>query len=419
MKIWILNHYATSMYFDGKGRHHWFAKYLKQQGHFVKIFCAATLHRNNGQELINYAGEEKVGYDDVPYIFVEARPYSGNAYQRILNMFDYARHVKQMIYKCVKKEEKPDLILASSVHPFTLIAGIQIAKKLKVPCLCEIRDLWPETFISLGRLKANSLLAKFLYIGEKNIYKKADGLIFTMEGWKDYFNEKKWNKIIENKKVFYINNMVDLGMFNSEMEDNAFTDEDLDDRNAFKVIYIGSIRMANSLKSLVEAGKELQEENIKILIYGEGDDRKRLENFCDENNLSHIKFKGYVERKRVPYILSKSDLNILNYVKASIFKFGASQNKFFEYLASGKPILANNVYNYSLIKKYQCGIEKNIDNSKDYRNAILEIKNLDKKQYEQMCKNTMLAAEDCDYKKRSKELEEAIEIVVKEYQKNT
>lgn len=32
-----------------------------------------------------------------------------------------------------------------------------------------------------------------------------------MEGWKDYFNEKKWNKIIENKKVFYINNMVDLG----------------------------------------------------------------------------------------------------------------------------------------------------------------------------------------------------------------
>lgn len=137
----------------------------------MKIFCAATLHRNNGQELINYAGEEKVGYDDVPYIFVEARPYSGNAYQRILNMFDYARHVKQMIYKCVKKEEKPDLILASSVHPFTLIAGIQIAKKLKVSCLCEIRDLWSETFISLGRLKANSLLAKFLYIGEKNIYK--------------------------------------------------------------------------------------------------------------------------------------------------------------------------------------------------------------------------------------------------------
>lgn len=417
MKIWILDHYATSMFINGKGRDHWFGKYLKDQGHAVKIFCATTSHKSGKEEMVDYIGKEQVRYDDIPYIFIKARSYNGNGYQRILNMLDYAWYVKQMVCKYAKKEGKPDIILAASVHPFTLIAGNQIAKKLEIPCICEIRDLWPETFVSLGKVKNNSLLARCLYMGEKHIYKKADSLIFTMEGWRDYFNEKNWNKIIENKRVFYINNMVDLDMFNREVIENAFEDEDLDDRNTFKVIYVGSIRMANALQLLLEAGKELKDENIKILIYGEGGDRERLEKFCRNNNLSHVKFKGYVERKRVPYILSKSDLNILNYVRASIFRFGASQNKFFEYLASGKPVLANNVYNYSLIKKYQCGIEKNIDNPKDYRDAILEIKNMDQKQYQKMCENAMTAARECDYKKRSKELEDAMKIVVKEYRK--
>ena len=44
MKIWILNHYATDMYFDGGGRHQSLAKYLIKLGHDVKIFCANTVH---------------------------------------------------------------------------------------------------------------------------------------------------------------------------------------------------------------------------------------------------------------------------------------------------------------------------------------------------------------------------------------
>ena len=39
------------------------------------------------------------------------------------------------------------------VHPLTLVAGIKIGKKLKVPCICEIRDLWPESFIAHNILK--------------------------------------------------------------------------------------------------------------------------------------------------------------------------------------------------------------------------------------------------------------------------
>ena len=54
-----------------------------------------------------------------------------------------------------------------------------------------------------------------------------------------------------------------------------------------------------------------------------------------KENLKNVKFKGKVEKKYIPYILSKSNLNILNYKQADTWKYGGSQNKQFEYLASG------------------------------------------------------------------------------------
>ncbi len=53
-----------------------------------------------------------------------------------------------------------------------------------------------------------------LYKGEKWIYKKADALIFTVEGGPKYLRDKEWDKesggSIDLKRVFYINNGIDL-----------------------------------------------------------------------------------------------------------------------------------------------------------------------------------------------------------------
>ena len=62
MKVWILNHYATDMYFDSGGRHHSLAKYLIKLGHDVKIFCANTEH--NSSRIVDtkgclYVGEQE------------------------------------------------------------------------------------------------------------------------------------------------------------------------------------------------------------------------------------------------------------------------------------------------------------------------------------------------------------------------
>ena len=74
-----------------------------------------------------------------------------------------------------------------------MLAGLKIARKYKIPCICEIRDFWPEVFFFGGKLKEKSLLGRLLLAGERYIYTKADALTFFKEGDHTYIQEKKWD----------------------------------------------------------------------------------------------------------------------------------------------------------------------------------------------------------------------------------
>lgn len=403
--IWILNHYATSMFRDHGGRHYWFAKYLLNKKYKPTIFCASTIH--NSDEVIDTKKKRYISCttDKIPFVFINTPPYKGNGIKRIFNMMAFYKSLF-----CITKEYadlygKPDIILASSVHPLTLVAGIKIAKKMAIPCICEIRDLWPEGFIAYGLLKQNNLLARILYHGEKWIYIKADKIIFTMEGGKDYIVEKGWDKAsggpIDLDKVYHINNGVDLDAFNYNKEHYQIEDPDLENKNTFKVIYTGSIRMVNKVALLLDAAKILQEkgvEDIKFLIWGDGNERKQLEARVKEENLTNVSFKGRVDKKYIPYILSKSNLNILNYAYHDIWKYGGSQNKTFEYLASARPVLSTIAMGYDIIEKYGAGICLSDQLKEHISDAIYNISRMDENDYLAKCQNARNAAHDYDFK---------------------
>ncbi|NLZ95045.1 MAG: glycosyltransferase family 4 protein, partial [Bacteroidales bacterium] len=213
-KIWLWNHYATDMYKNKGGRHYWFAENLIKEGYDSTVFCANTYH--NKSEFID-TGKKKYVIDilnGIPFVFVKTTTALGNGLDRVKNIGLFYWNLRSVAKAYAKEHGKPDVIIASSVHPLTMVAGIQIAKKMNVPCICEIRDLWPEAIFSFNKAKENSILGKVLVIGEHWIYKKADALIFTKEGDTDYIKEKKWDTVqggdINLDKAHYINNGVDV-----------------------------------------------------------------------------------------------------------------------------------------------------------------------------------------------------------------
>ncbi|MGI6145772.1 MAG: glycosyltransferase family 4 protein [Peptococcia bacterium] len=416
--IWIWNHYATGTFYNKGGRHYWFAENLIKNGYKPTIFCGNTQH--NSDNIINISKGKYITKTvaNIPYVFVKTVAYKGNGFQRIKNIYTFYKNLFLVAKEYAQKYGKPDVILASSVHPLTLVAGIKIAKKFGVPCICEVRDLWPESLVAYGFLKRNSLIAKLLYQGEKWIYKRADKLIFTMEGGKDYIIDQGWDKgsggPVDLDKVYHINNGVDLEVFDYNRKYNLFEDDDINKEDFFKVIYAGSIRKANNLDLIINAAKYLNEKkdrDIKFIIFGDGSEREILENKCIVENISNVIFKGKVNKKYIPYIVSKSNLNILNYSYHDIWKYGGSQNKSFEYFASGRPVLSTISMGYDIIKKFGAGISLSDQSAESIGEAIIKIKNLNRDEYKTMCNNARKAAQEYDYKVLTKRLISIIEDV--------
>ena len=406
--VWIWNHYATNTFFDQGGRHYWFAENLIKEGYKPTIFCATTIHNSN--EIVDTKGKKYStdSVNDIPYVFVNTPEYKGNGKKRIVNMISFYRRLFIVANEHAELNGKPDVIVASSVHPLTLVAGIKIANKFGIPCICEVRDLWPESIVAYGSLKRNSMIAKLLYQGEKWIYEKADKLVFTMEGGRDYIIEKGWDKDhggpIDINKVYHINNGVDLGEFNQNKKSFQLKDEDLDNKEIFKVVYTGSIRLVNKVELLIDVAKQLEDVKVKFLIWGDGDQVETIKRRIRNEGLSNIVLKGKVEKKNIPSILVRADLNIILGETNELFRFGLSPNKLFEYLAAGKPILQTFNANYSIVSQNRVGVEVANNDPKEIAEAIRKFIDMNELEYLKFCENAILLSNDYSYEKLTNEL---------------
>lgn len=413
--IWIINHYALTPAQGGLCRHYYFAKELIKRGYTVRIFTSSVIH-NTSLNMI--AQSEKrffkdVEYNGVNYTYLKSSSYHGNGLARIKNMLGFAGAIKKIWKKY--SWEKPDIIYTSSPDLFTARNAVKFAKKHKLPCVTEVRDLWPLSVVEYKGYSNSNPLIKMLYGFEKKIYQNCDALIFTMEGGKDYIRDKKWDKKVDLDKVFHINNGLDVELQREQREEFTLDDGDLNGEE-FKVIYAGSVRTANSVDLLVRAAEMLQEQHdIKFIIYGDGDKREELEKYCAEHNLTNIVFKGRVDKKYIPYICSKASVNVISVKQTGVSKYGVSWNKLFDYMGAGKPIISNVAVNYDLIERYGCGISLPDQNPQTMADAVLRLYSLSPEEYDKMCKNATDAAEHYDYENLTTKLEEAMNYAVEHY----
>ncbi len=376
------------------------AQYLMEFGYDVTIIGGSYLHNSDINLIENREKYSERTYDGIKFIHIRTKKYSSNGLMRFYNLIEFTLR----LFFLSSKFEKPDVIVQTATVPFGNLL-YYMAKKFKSYYIVDVVDLWPESFVAFGLVSKNNPLLKLAYRAERWLYQKADDVVFSMEGGKDYIIEKGWDLesggVIDLDKIHYINNGVDLKDFDENKELFKIEDLDLENDEIFKIIYLGSVRLANNLKQLIDAASLLKDKsNIRFLIYGDGDDREFLINYCRDNNVNNVIFKQkWVELKYVPYILSRSSLNILNYMPTPIERFGGSQSKSFQYMASGKPICSNLEMGYCPITKFNLGVAQGFNNSREYADAILSFVNMDSEKYDSISNNARQAAENYDYRK--------------------
>lgn len=408
-KIWIVNYYSLPPEFVANPRHLEFSYNLRKEGYDVTTISAGYLSDKNIDLVPDNRKYLEVVYGEDKFIHIKVRNYIGNGINRMISIFQFAWR----LFRYRKHFEKPDIILHNIHAPFDYPV-LWCAKWFKSKYIVEAWDLWPDSFVRFGLVSKKNSIVKVAYGIERRLYIKADKIIFSFEGGIDYLKEKKWTTEfggkIDSSKVFYINNGVNLEKFQSDIEQYQLRDTDLEEVSNFKVIYLGSVRLVNNIKHLIDAAKILKgNSKIKFLIYGDGSDRAYLEEYCKVNEIDNVIFKEkWIPLRNVPYVLSRSSLNILNYQK-DFGIYGVSSGKLFQYLASGKPICSNIKMNYCLIEKNNLGIAKNLETPQEYADAILSIASLDNLSYNAICNRVKEVSKQFDYKALSKKLIKVIE----------
>lgn len=384
MKIWILNHYATRTPENGGGgRHYYLARELVKKGYEVMIIASGFSHYDYEEtQQYNKKGFSTNNVGGINYCWIKTFPYNSNSWRRIVNMLSYA----SKLYLVGKNFERPDLIIASSMHPFTWISGYLLARRFGCRFVSEVRDLWPETAIQYDYFKRNSIPAIMLNQIEKFIYYRSEKIIVLLPGAIHYVSDQG----ISSDKVVYLPNGADeeLYKFDNEEAEHLFNEYAkrypiLLEKGKFKILYTGSHGLVNILDLLLSAAQLISEQkmrDIHFILIGTGPEKDRLIETAKKMNLDNVSFADPVPRAVIPYILNRcADLCIELMPDINLYsKFGVSPNKLFDYIASGKPvIMVGNPFD-NLVLKANCGVVVKSEKPEDLVSAIIQCSQMDK-----------------------------------------
>jgi len=403
MNIWLINHYAVPPQYYPLARQTYFAKHLMALGHTVSIFAASTVHNSDQNLITGKEGWREETVDGVHYVYIRCLDYQGSGLRRVYNICEFAWKLPGVC----KQFPKPDAIVATSMPPTSCAVGVHLARKYHCRGIAEIADLWPESIVAYGIAGPHNPAVLALRWLEKWIYRKADAIVFTMEGAYDYIMEQGWEKEVPRSKVHYINNGVDLETFIYNREHFQLDDPDLDDPSFIKIIYTGAIRKVNHIGALVDAAAQVRDSRIKFLVWGDGDELPALRQRVLDEGIKNVVFKGKVEKKYIPSIVSRADYNYMYGADNGIFRFGISPNKLFDYFAAGKPVLMCIKANYNPAERFSCGLI--CSSEAEFLEILAKIPSISKEDYAAMSQGAENGAKEYNFERLTRKLLSLIE----------
>lgn len=388
--VWIVNYYTAPPEKASNPRYLQLAHYFMKDGYKVITF--------------NHSFEEEETfqckqYGEYDFVHVKSPYYVGNSLKRMYSIWKFA----QTLNSHCKEFEKPDIVL-QNIHPPFDYPIVKMAKKLGAKYIAEAWDLWPDNFAVYGLMSRSNPVMKMAYQIEKRYYYAADEIVFTFKGAFDYLKNKGWTTEtggkIDMNHVHYINNGIDLEQFDKDVVAHPRNDADLNDADTYKIIYLGSINLANNVQTLIEVAQLLQDSpKYRFIFYGDGAHREQLEQLVKEQQIKNVVFK----EKRIPlaecaWVVSQATVNVMNYTKGFAY-MGVSAGKMFQYLAAGKPIVCNVEISYDdIITDNHLGVARDLITAEEFATEIRRIAEQPQEQYDAMCKRVRDVAARFDYK---------------------
>ena len=340
------------------------ARRLIQKGHQVTMVCGGD-HKRLG---LAESGKNNIyrGVIDGIDVVQISMPYSNNdgIGKRSWIFLRFARKAIRIAMK-----ENYDLLFATSTPLTDGLPGIAAKWFRKKKFVFEVRDLWPELPKALGM--KNPFLLWGMSVLEKCSYHAADACVGLSPG----ICEGIIRRSQKGKPVAMIPNGCDLDLF-APSPDKPEVIPGVKPTDTVAV-FTGAHGVANGLDAVLDMAKVLRDKNrddIKLVFVGEGKMKSYLMERAAMENLSNCIFLGNMPKKELSDVMSRADIGMMVLANVPAFYYGTSPNKFFDYIASGLPVV-NNYPGWlaDLINANHCGIAVKPEKPELFADAVIQM----------------------------------------------
>jgi glycosyltransferase involved in cell wall biosynthesis len=373
MNILIINHYAGSPNLGMEFRPYYFAKEWIKLGHKVIILASDFSHLRSKQPIVE-SDLQCENMDGIVYVWIKTTKYKSSGFKRILNILTFT--TKLLInYKKITALANPEIVIASSTYPLDIYPAHCIAKKNKAKLIFEVHDLWPLSPMELGGYTKFHPFILVMQLAENYAYKHCDKVVSILPHAKRHMTEHG----LKEEKFCHIPNGIVLEDWMSPKalpEKLQKVMDRLRSEGSFLVGYTGAHGIANSLRSIIDAVSKLINRNVVLVLIGGGQEKKKLVSFVEKNHFMNIYFFDPIDKYAVPTFLKQMDVLYIGLKKESLFRFGISPNKLFDYMMASKPIIQAIEAGNNLIKEANCGLCVEPENSEAISEAIIKMQSM-------------------------------------------
>lgn len=371
MNILYINHYAGSPEMGMEFRPYYLAREWVKIGHKVTIIAASYSHlrKHNPNVVKNY--DESI-IDGIKYIWIKTDTYNGNGISRAKTMFQFVHRIKSNANK-IMIEENPDIVITSSTYPLDTYAGQKLKKiNPNLKLIHEVHDMWPLTPMLLGGMSKYNPFIYVMQKAEDSAYRNSDNVVSLLSNSEGYMKKHG----LADGKFYCIPN----GVVQNEWKVDKIPPErhielltKLRKDGFFIVGYFGGHAISNALDIALEAACMMKNEKVAFVFVGEGVEKERLRKKSVELALDNVYFLPGIEKACVPKLLEFTDCDIVLGYKSELAYYGVSQNKVFDYMMAGKPVIFAITTVNPIVEAYNCGLY--VD-SQDYSGICKAIRKL-------------------------------------------
>ncbi|HPF69249.1 MAG TPA: glycosyltransferase family 4 protein [Candidatus Krumholzibacteria bacterium] len=311
------------------------ARHLVARGHEVTMVCGSSKGSHTGATGEPAGGVRRGEVDGIRVVEISV-PYS--------NYDSLARRAAAFLQFAwrsiaVARHHEYDLLFATSTPLTAAIPGIamRVLKPYR-PFVFEVRDLWPELPRAMGM--RNPLLLGGMSLLEKLAYLSMRGGVALSPG----IGEGMRRRSPARTPIAMVPNGCDLELFRPDSGGDATGLPEGFPRDGLRCVFTGAHGLANGLDAVLDAAKVLRargRKDIHLVFVGDGKLKPGLVARKEREGLDNCYFFGPLPKTQLPAVMGQTDVGLMILANIPAFYYGTSPNKFFDYIATGLPVVNN------------------------------------------------------------------------------